>query len=94
MPADPEGASADTHRSRRGEGDLLFRPIELAEVLLRLNGFTPGFTKVAAAGGLVLGEIVEAAEYIKEAFPVFIAQHCCVRRDTEGFVNASRECKA
>ena len=94
MPADPEGASADTHRSRRGEGDLLFRPIELAEVLLRLNGFTPGCTKVAVAGGLVLGEIIEAAEHVKEAFPVVIAQHRCVRGDAEGFVNASREREA
>ena len=94
MPADPEGTSADTQRSKRGEGDLLLRPIELAEFLLRLDGFIPGCTKGAIAAGLVLAEIIEAAEHTKEVCPVIIAQHCCIRRNTEGFVNASREFKA
>ena len=39
MPADPEGASAGTHRSGRVEGGLLCRSKELAEVLLHPNGF-------------------------------------------------------
>ena len=84
MPAEPEGTSADTGRSGRGEGDLLFRPVVLAEVHLSLDGFIPGLAEGAPAFGPVLVEVVEAAEHIKEVLPVFIAHHFRVRRNTEG----------
>ena len=93
MPADPEGTGADTGadtgRAGRGRRGLLFRPVVLAEVHLRLDGFIPGLAKGGIAAGIVLAEIVEAAEHVEEVCPVIIAQHCCIRWDTEGFVDAS-----
>ena len=47
-----------------GGGDLLFRPVVLAEVHLRLDGFISGLAEGAAAIGPVLVEVVEAAEHI------------------------------
>ena len=90
MPADPEGAGVGAYRSTRGEGGLCLRPVVLAKVHLCLDGFIPGLAKGGIAAGIVLAEIVEAAEHVEEVCPVIIAQHCCIRWDTEGFIDASR----